>query len=89
VNVDVVVKPGSKQPGIALTDGTIVMRVRERAVEGNANAACIGVLAEALRVAPSSVTLIRGARGRRKVFAVEGLSVEDIRAKLAAHVAKE
>jgi uncharacterized protein len=89
VSVSVTVKPGSKQPGIALTDDTIVVRVRQRAVEGAANAACVAALSQALRVAPSSVTLVRGARARLKVFAIEGLSADEVRAKLAAHVAKE
>jgi uncharacterized protein len=61
-----------------------VLRVRERAVEGAANAACVRALAGALRVAPSSVTLLRGARGRRKVFEIAGLTAEEIARRLDA-----
>jgi uncharacterized protein len=68
--VDVIVKPGSKQPGIAFEGETLVLRVRERAIEGAANAACIRALAEFYDIAASSVTLLRGAKSRKKVFAL-------------------
>jgi len=69
--LDVIVKPGSKRPGISHEDGTLVLRVRERAVEGAANAACRRALAQAYGVPQSAVELIAGARSRRKRFAVE------------------
>lgn len=68
------VKPGSKQPGISVEASGLVLRVRERAVEGAANAACIRALSEALDVAPSRITLLRGAHSREKRFAVEGIT---------------
>jgi len=52
--------------------GTIVVRVRERAIDGAANAACIRALATAYGVAPSAVELVRGARSRQKRFAIAG-----------------
>lgn len=68
--VDVVVKPGSKKPGISSENGEIVLRVRERAVEGAANRACVRALAEAYGVPPSGVELVAGARSRRKRFSI-------------------
>lgn len=65
-----VVKPGSKAPGISSEAGTIVVRVRERAIEGAANAAVIRALAEAHGVPPSAVELIGGMRSRRKRFSI-------------------
>lgn len=76
------VKPGSKQPGIALEAGGVVLRVRERAVEGAANEACIRALSDALGIAPSRVALVRGARSREKHFAVEGLDAAEVFARL-------
>ncbi|MGC2635021.1 MAG: DUF167 domain-containing protein [Candidatus Cybelea sp.] len=58
--IDVVVKPGSHKPGLSSENGTLVLRVRERAIEGAANDACIRSLAEAYRVAPSAVSLDKG-----------------------------
>ena len=70
--LDVFVKPGSKRPGIAWENGTLVVRVRERAIEGAANDACTRALAAAYGVAPSAVELLGGARSRRKRFAIAG-----------------
>ncbi len=68
--VDVVVKPGSKKPGISSENGEIVLRVRERAVEGAANRACVRALAQAYGVPPSGVELVSGAHSRRKRFSI-------------------
>ncbi|HEX3457925.1 MAG TPA: DUF167 domain-containing protein [Candidatus Baltobacteraceae bacterium] len=68
--VDVLVKPGSKHPGISKENGEIVVRVREPAIEGAANEACARALAAEFAVARSAVELVRGARARRKRFAV-------------------
>jgi uncharacterized protein YggU (UPF0235/DUF167 family) len=70
VILDVIVKPGSKRPGISYEEGALIVRVRERAVEGAANAACRRALAQEYRVPQSAVELIAGARSRRKRFAI-------------------
>jgi uncharacterized protein YggU (UPF0235/DUF167 family) len=69
--IDVTVKPGSKRPGLLEENGVLVLRVRERAIEGAANAACVRMLADAYGVAPSAVQLLGGARSRRKRFVIE------------------
>lgn len=76
------VKPGSKQPGIAIEGDSLVLRVRERALEGAANEACIRALADALGVAPSSVSLLRGARSREKLFEIAGIDEKEARKRL-------
>jgi uncharacterized protein YggU (UPF0235/DUF167 family) len=68
--IDVIVKPGSRKPGLSSEDGALVLRVRERAIEGAANDACIRALAEAYGVVPSAVSLVRGLRSRHKRFAI-------------------
>lgn len=68
--IDVVVKPGSKRPGLTHENGVLLLRVRERAIDGAANAACIRALAAAYGVAPSAVELVRGAKSRHKRFAI-------------------
>jgi uncharacterized protein len=68
--VAVTVKPGSKSPGIEQQADTLIVRVRERAVEGAANAAVIRALATYFDVPPSSVVLVRGERSRVKFFDV-------------------
>lgn len=75
--LSVTVKPGSKRPGVTMEGATIVVRVAERAVEGAANAGCVRALAERLRVAPTSITLARGAKARRKSFALAGIGLDE------------
>jgi hypothetical protein len=55
-------------------DGSAVLRVRVKAVpdKGKANAAVIAVLAKALGVPKSAVTLISGDTARLKTVEIEG-----------------
>ncbi len=83
MTVTVVAKPGSKSPGLSWDGSHLVIRVRERAIEGKANEAVRNALAKALDIAPSRVALVRGARSKEKLFAVSGLTRAGIDAKLA------
>ncbi len=78
----VTVKPASKRPGFAYEAETWVLRVRERAIEGAANDACIRAIAAALCIAPSQLELLRGHRGRIKTFGVRGLSASEVEGRL-------
>ena len=81
--LDVTVKPGAKAPGIVVgEDGSVIVRVRERATEGKANEAVRKALAIALDRAPSAVHLVHGAAARRKRFAIDGLTAAEARARL-------
>jgi uncharacterized protein YggU (UPF0235/DUF167 family) len=72
MKIDVIVKPGSKQPGLAEENGALVLRVRERPIGGAANDACVRALAAVYGVAPSAVTLVSGRRSRHKRFSLSG-----------------
>jgi len=65
-------------------DGRPVLKVRVRArpVEGEANAALLKLLAKALRVPKSAVSLDRGGQSRTKMISVAGLSDEELRTRL-------
>lgn len=67
--------------------GALRVRVTAPPVEGEANMAIRKLLAKALGVAPSTVEVVRGERARDKVVRVAGLSLADVRARLAAVVA--
>ncbi|MBU1383329.1 MAG: DUF167 domain-containing protein [Alphaproteobacteria bacterium] len=58
------------------------VRVRARPVEGEANLALLKLLAKALGVPKSSVTLDRGGQSRTKMISVADLSDEALRARL-------
>lgn len=67
-------------------DGRPVLRVRVRArpVEGEANAALVKLLAKALGLPRSAVSLARGGQSRLKMIEVAGLDEAGIRARITA-----
>ena len=60
------------------------VRVRARPIEGEANAALLKLLAKTLGVPNSAVSLERGGQSRVKRIAVDGLSPDEVRARLSA-----
>jgi uncharacterized protein (TIGR00251 family) len=64
-------------------DGALVVRLTAPPVEGRANAALVRFLARRLGVAPSTVSVTQGAKGREKVLLVAGARADDVRASLA------
>lgn len=80
----VFVRPGSRNPGISLGGPAgVEVRVTARAHDGRANEAARQALAAALRRPPSSIKLVRGRSARHKTFEIEGLSREEVLARLA------
>jgi Uncharacterized conserved protein len=71
--VRVRVKPGSlKGPLVEpAEDGELVVYVRERAVDGAANAAVVRVVAEHLGIPKSRVAIRRGHTGRQKTLEID------------------
>jgi uncharacterized protein (TIGR00251 family) len=63
-------------------DGVLSVRVAAPPVEGQANAAVAALLARALRLRPSAVTVEHGAHGRDKLVRVEGCTLEEIRQRI-------
>jgi uncharacterized protein (TIGR00251 family) len=65
-------------------DNVLGVRVTAAPVEGQANAAVARLVATALGLPRSAVTVARGERGRDKVLCVAGLSAAEVRARLTA-----
>jgi hypothetical protein len=65
-------------------DDVLRVRVAAPPVGGRANAALERLLASALRLPKSAVRVISGARSREKTVAIEGVSREDVLARLPA-----
>jgi uncharacterized protein (TIGR00251 family) len=63
-------------------DGALSVRVVAPPVEGQANAAVAALLAKALGVNASAVTVEHGTRGRDKLVRVAGLTPARIRQRL-------
>jgi uncharacterized protein (TIGR00251 family) len=70
--VTVHVKPGSSKGPLVVTDGEreVTVYLRERAVDGLANAGLIKVLAGHFGVPKSRVEIVRGHASRTKVVAI-------------------
>ena len=65
-------------------DGRPVLKIRVRArpVEGEANEALIKLLGKALSVPKSAVAIQRGGQSRTKILVIEGLSEDELKARL-------
>lgn len=68
---------GWREPGV------LAVRVSAPPVEGEANRAVTAVVARALRVPASTITVVRGVRGRDKMVRVHGLTFAEIETRLA------
>lgn len=79
MRVTVRVRPGSARPGVGGEhDGALVVRVRERAVDGRATAAALTAVACAFGVRRDAVTLVAGATSRTKIMDVAGAEPGDL-----------
>lgn len=83
VRLSVRVTPGASRDEVKAVSADLVeIRLRARAVEGQANEALIRFLADVLGIRSRDVTIERGATVRRKIVAVEGLAMEEILTRL-------
>lgn len=91
--ISVRVTPGARSDEIAgwqgdsaAGSGQAVLRVRVRAApeRGKANEAVCRLVARALGLPPTSVTLSRGAASRGKLLRIDGLSDDEVRRRLGA-----
>ena len=78
-------QPRAGRDGIAgERAGALLVRLAAAPVDGQANEALVRVLAKALGVAPSTVTILRGATGRDKVVRIAGLAASVLRTRVDA-----
>lgn len=84
VRLRVRLTPRAAREEVALRpDGSLAVRVTAPPVDGRANAALERAVASALRIAPSRVALVRGARSREKTLLVDGLDEQGVRERLS------
>ena len=73
MRITVRVRPGSTRTGVGgQHDGALVVRVHQRAVDGQATAAALTALATAFGVRSQAVTLVSGAASRTKIVDIVG-----------------
>jgi uncharacterized protein len=68
------VRAGARAAGIVRSGDAVVVAVRERAQDGRANSAVVRAVAAWLDVAPSRITIERGAVARVKRLALADVS---------------
>jgi uncharacterized protein YggU (UPF0235/DUF167 family) len=61
------VTPGARVEMIEIGEGALLVKVRAKAKEGEANEAVLALLAQALGIATSRLRMLRGATGREKL----------------------
>jgi len=61
------VTPGARSEGLEIGAGALLVKVRAKPKEGEANEAVLALLAQALGIAASRLRLLRGATGRDKL----------------------
>ena len=64
------VTPGARVESLEIADGRLVVKVRAKPQDGEANTAVARLLASALGMAPSRIELVRGASSREKLFRI-------------------
>jgi uncharacterized protein len=80
VKIEVSITPRASRDEIAgVRDGVLRVRVTAPPVGGAANKALCRLIAKRAGVAPSRVSIARGARGRRKLVVIEGADESRLR----------
>jgi uncharacterized protein len=84
VTLKVRVQPRASADALAgVRAGALVVRLCAPPVGGRANEALARFLGRVLHVAPSAITLVRGASGRDKLVRIAGADAATVRARLA------
>jgi len=85
IRLALAVKPRSSRSGLlCVKGGALVVALRSPPVDGAANEELIAVLAKSFGVRRAEVVIATGATGRRKLVELRGVSVEAVRARVAA-----
>lgn len=80
-------QPKARKNGInGIHDGCLKVAVTEAPEKGKANKAIIKVLAAALGLKKSQLTIIAGETSSRKKLRVAGISIDNLRQRIAAAV---
>ncbi|MBA3392120.1 MAG: DUF167 domain-containing protein [Deltaproteobacteria bacterium] len=79
ITVDILVQPRASRAQIGpLHDGRVKIAVTSPPVDGEANAAVIELVADALGVSKSAVQVVAGLSSRRKTLKISGITVTQL-----------
>jgi len=78
------VRPGASRNRVdGFRDGVWEIRLTTPPVEGRANAALVDFMADRLNIPKRDIVIVRGHRGRLKSLAIDGLTENEITARLS------
>ena len=84
VTLKLKVKPKARQSAVLGVRGdALLISVTAVPEKGKANQACIALLAQALRISKSAIEIISGETHSEKIIRVRGLTITQIRERLA------
>jgi uncharacterized protein len=78
----------SRDEIVGWQDAILRLRVSAPPVAGAANTAVVRLLAKALGIAPSAISVVKGLQGRTKIIEIAGLSPAEIQIRLAPIVSR-
>jgi uncharacterized protein len=78
----------SRDELVGWQDAILRLRVSAPPVAGAANTAVVRLLAKALGIAPSAISVVKGLQGRTKIVEIAGLSPAEIQSRLAPIVSR-
>ncbi|HZO39066.1 MAG TPA: DUF167 domain-containing protein [Methylomirabilota bacterium] len=73
----------SRDEIVGWQDAILRLRVSAPPVAGAANTAVVRLLAKALGIAPSAISVVKGLQGRTKIVEIADLSPAEIQSRLA------
>lgn len=83
IDLDVQAVPRSSRDAIGQPHGDrLKLHVKAPPVDGEANAAIVGLLAKTLGLPRQAIELVAGQTGKRKTVRITGLSLDELRSKL-------
>jgi uncharacterized protein (TIGR00251 family) len=81
--LEVYIQPRASKSEVAgMRDGVIKIRIAAPAVENAANLAFVGFVADQLDMAKRSVRIVSRGASRRKVLEIDGVTEEELSARL-------
>jgi uncharacterized protein (TIGR00251 family) len=80
--IDITVTPKSSKSLIVLEEGRVKVKLNSPPVDGKANEECIRLFAKALGLPKSTISIIKGEKGRQKLISVDGFSVDEVMERL-------
>lgn len=79
------VTPRSSRNKVEVGEAGVKVWVTASPTDGQANDAVCAIIAKAVHLPPSSVSVVRGLTSREKLLRLEGIELEEVHHRLTSH----